>query len=97
MQDCLTSKLNFFFLNIKFSFFPTLNLPIPIGHNIHSPDMLEFLIYVVMGNKAHRQCIGIPMGTDCAPVLANKYKFMKTLMKNNIRLAKKFNNILMIY
>ena len=46
----------------------------------------------------YRQCVGIPMGTDCAPLLANlflfyyEYKYMKNLIKNNIILAKKFNN-----
>ena len=67
-------------------------------------DMLEFLvdnIYVVVGNKVGnmetQSCMHC-LGTDCAPVLANlflfyyEYSFMKTLMKNNIRLAKKFNN-----
>ena len=46
----------------------------------------------------YRQCVGIPMGTDCAPLLANlflfyyEYKFMKALIKNDILVAKKFNN-----
>ena len=46
----------------------------------------------------YRQCVGIPMGTDCASLLANlflfyyEYKYMKNLIKNNIVLAKKFNN-----
>ena len=46
----------------------------------------------------YRQCVGIPMGTDCAPLLANlfliyyEYKYMKNVIKNNIILAKKFNN-----
>ena len=45
----------------------------------------------------YRQCVGIPMGTDCAPPLAKlfpsyfEYKYMKNLIKNNIRLAIKFN------
>ena len=62
---------------------------------------MEYLIdnvYVSIRNRVYRQCVGIPMGTDCAPLLANlflfyyKYKYMKTLIKNNIILAKKFNN-----
>ena len=42
-------------------------------------------------------CVGIPMGTDCAPLLANlflfyyEYKYMKNLIKTNLMLAKKFN------
>ena len=42
--------------------------------------------------------MGIPMGTDCAPLLANlflfyyEYRYMKNLIKNNIILAKKTNN-----
>ena len=38
--------------------------------------MLEYLIdniYVSVGNRTYRQCIGIPMGTDCAPLLANLF------------------------
>ena len=34
---------------------------------------VEYLIdniYVNIGNKVFRQCVGIPMGTDCAPLLA---------------------------
>ena len=53
--------------------------------------MIEYLvdnIFVQVGNKVFRQCVGIPMGTDCAPLLANfylfyyEYQFMKSLIKN---------------
>ena len=63
--------------------------------------LVEYLIdniYVSIGNRVYRQCVGIPMGTDCAPLLANlflfyyEYKYVKNLIKNNIILAKKFNN-----
>ena len=27
-------------------------------------------IYIAVGNRVYRQCIGIPMGMDCAPLLA---------------------------
>ena len=40
--------------------------------------MLTWLIdniYVTFGNKVFRQQIGIPMGTDCAPFLANLFLF----------------------
>ena len=62
---------------------------------------MEYLIdniYVSIGNRVYQQCVGIPMCTDCAPLLANlllfysEYKYMKNLIKNNIILAKKFNN-----
>ena len=58
-------------------------------------------IYVSIGNRVYRQCVGIPMGTDCAALLANlflfyyDYKYMKNLI-NNIILAKKFNNTMSI-
>ena len=61
-------------------------------------DYLVDNIYVLVGNKVFRQCIGIPMGTDCTPLLANlylfsfEYKFMKGLLKNNISKAKFFSN-----
>ena len=41
-------------------------------------EMLVWLIdntYVSVGNKIFRQEIGIPMGTDCAPYLANLFLF----------------------
>ena len=31
----------------------------------------EYLIYVSVGNRIYRQCVGIPMGTDCDPLAAN--------------------------
>ena len=55
-------------------------------------------IYVLVGNKIFRQRIGIPMGTDCAPLLANlylfklEYKFMKNLLKTNMSKARPFSN-----
>ena len=55
-------------------------------------------IYVSVGNKVYRQCVGIPMGTDCAPLLANlflfsyEYRYMRGLIKSNILMARKFNN-----
>ena len=54
---------------------------------------VEYLIgnvYVNVGNKVYRQCVGIPMGTDCAPLLANLFlffyenRYMKNLIKNDI-------------
>ena len=60
---------------------------------------MEYLIdniYVSIGNKVYRQCVGIPMGTDCAPLVANlflfyyEYKYMRNLIINNLMLAKKF-------
>ena len=62
--------------------------------------MLEYLldnIYIEIGNRVYRQRIGIPMGTDCAQLLANlflfhyEYNFMKGLIKTNINLAKRFS------
>ena len=64
-------------------------------------EWLEFLIdnvYIQVGNKVFRQRIGIPMGTVCAPLLANlflfyyEYKYMRHLISSNLRLAKKFSN-----
>ena len=41
--------------------------------------LIDNNIYVNIGNKVYRQCVGIPMGTDCAPLVANlyEYKYMK--------------------
>jgi hypothetical protein len=41
--------------------------------------MLGFLvdnIYVVFGDQAFQQSAGIPMGTNCAPLLADLYLFI---------------------
>ena len=45
-------------------------------------------IYVRVGNRIFKQTIGIPMGTDCAPLLANlflffyDYKYVKHKLKD---------------
>ena len=64
-------------------------------------EMMECLIdkniYVKVGNKAFRQQVGIPMGIDCAPLLANlflfyyEYEYMKNRIKDNLHAAMKFN------
>ena len=41
-------------------------------------DMLEFLvdnIFVVFGGKVFQQIVGIPMGTNCAPLLADIFLY----------------------
>ena len=46
-------------------------------------ELTEYLIdnvYVKAGNRVYRQTIGIPMGTDCAPQLANLYLFHREYM-----------------
>ena len=62
---------------------------------------VEYLIdniYVSIGNRVYRQCIGIPMETDCAPLVANlflfyyEYKYMRNLIKTNLIRAKRFCN-----
>ena len=63
-------------------------------------EILEYLIdniYIIVGNRVFQQHIGIPMVTDCAPLLANlylfyyEYNYMKTLMKLDYGKALKFN------
>ena len=55
-------------------------------------------IYVVCGDSLFKQKIGIPMGTDCAPFLANlflfayEYKWLTQSMENkDFDVLKKFN------
>ena len=37
--------------------------------------MVDNLV-IVYGDRVYRQVVGIPMGTDCAPFLANLYLFV---------------------
>ena len=63
--------------------------------------MIEFLvdnIYVRFGGQLFRRMVGIPMGTNCAPLLANLFlysyedEFLDKLIKEGKRkLARKFN------
>ena len=57
-------------------------------------ELVEYLVdtiymYINVGNRVFRQRVGTPMGTDCAPLLANlflfyyEYCYMKGLIKNN--------------
>ena len=63
-------------------------------------DMIRYLvsnIYFTFGDTVFRQTIGIPMGTDCAPFLANlflysyEFKYMEKLCKENYSLARKLS------
>ena len=64
-------------------------------------SMLEFLIdniFVEFGGKIFQQIVGIPMGTNCAPLLADLFlhsyesEFLQTLIKDKkIREARSFN------
>ena len=54
--------------------------------------MIAWLIdntYVRIGDKVFRQVIGIPMGTDCAPFLANLFLFSYEFQWMNEKLKKK--------
>ena len=50
-------------------------------------NMLEFLvdnIFVVFGGKVFQQIVGIPMGTNCAPLLADIFLYSLTSWVSNI-------------
>ena len=64
-------------------------------------EQIKFLIdniYIEVGNRIFRQTIGIAMGTDCAPLLANLFlfyyecKFMKNNLKHDTQKAIIFSN-----
>jgi hypothetical protein len=64
-------------------------------------NMLEFLIdniFVIFGGRVFQQTVGIPMGTNCAPLLADLFlysyeaDFIQGLLKiNKKKLARSFN------
>ena len=63
--------------------------------------MLEFMIdnkFVMFGGRAFQQTVGIPMGTKCAPLLADLFLYsyeadfiQGLLQKNEKKLARSFN------
>ena len=64
-------------------------------------DALQYLMdhcYFTFGEKIFRQTIGIPMGSDPAPFMANLFlyyfesKWVKGLKKDNLQLARRFGN-----
>ena len=61
-------------------------------------EILVDIIYVRFGGQLFRQMVGIPMGTNCAPLLADlclysyKNEFLDKLIKEGKRkVARKFN------
>ena len=60
-------------------------------------DSLIGNIYITIDNHLFPQCIDIPMGTNCAPVLANLFLYsyeielFRSMKKSNKKLAKAFN------
>ena len=64
-------------------------------------EMFNFLIdnvYTQVGSAVYQQTIGIPMGTDCAPLVADlflfsyEFEFMKSLIRTDLPVAAKFSN-----
>ena len=64
-------------------------------------DAIQYLMdncYFTLGNKIFKQVIGIPMGSDPAPFMANLFlyhyesKWLKKLKKENLQKARKFSN-----
>jgi hypothetical protein len=64
-------------------------------------DMLEFLIdniYIVLGGRVFQQSVGTPMGTNCAPLLADLFlyfyeaDFTQKLLHEKKYLALAFNS-----
>ena len=58
--------------------------------------MLEFVIdtlFVIFGGRVFHQRVGIPTGTNCAPLLASLFLFgmRQTSIKNEKKLAQCFN------
>ena len=63
--------------------------------------MLEILIdnrFVVFGGRVFQQAVGIPMSTNCAPLLADSFLYLNEayfiqglLKKNEKKLAQSFN------
>jgi hypothetical protein len=66
-------------------------------------NMLEFLIdniFVMLGGRVFQQTVDIPMGTNCAPLLANLFLYsyeadfiQGLLKKKEQKLARSFNNM----
>ena len=64
-------------------------------------NMLEFLIdniFLIFGGRVFQQTVGIPMGTNCGPLLADLFfysyaaDFIQGLLKKNEKkLARSFN------
>jgi hypothetical protein len=64
-------------------------------------SMLEFLIeniFVMFGGRVFQQTVDIPMGTNCAPLLADLFLYsyeadfiQELLKKNEKKLARSFN------
>ena len=70
-------------------------------HNVSESNLIEYVrflvdsIYIQVGDRVYKQKIGIPMGTDCAPHLANfyyEYKYIKDKLSNNHKVASLFRN-----
>ena len=54
-------------------------------------------MYIHIGSVVFKQSVGIPMGTDCAPLIADlfpfsfEFDFMKGLIRKDLAAARKFN------
>ena len=64
-------------------------------------DAIKYLMdncYFTFGEKLFRQIVGIPMGSDPAPFMANLFlyhyesRWVKSLKKNSLQRARRFNH-----
>ena len=65
-------------MKVKLFSLPLTKVDIHFGHVRMYADALSYLldnIYIRFGTKLYRQIVGIPMGTNCAPLVADLFLY----------------------
>ena len=102
IHKAFSKSRNFVVLGYTSTYFSSTLVKNKIGYNKEKVcSMLDFLIdniFVTFGGEIFQQRVGIPMGTNCAPLLADLFlysyetEFLQELVKNKkIKEARSFN------
>ena len=108
--DCMSYIIDLAFKKAKAKFISVYNKSASWSTNPHArtfrfdpstlKNSIKFILensYFAIGSVCFQQSIGIPIGIDCAPAIANlslfkyEYEFISKLIRSNYRRALKFN------
>ena len=67
-----------YILHINIQYILTNKISNKVVTAVHLVELFNYLIdniYACVDGSVFKQCVGIPMGTDCAPVVANLFLF----------------------
>ena len=77
-------RLSYFVIRNNTSFSLLLNLKDLICGNVRKFVILSISTFIRYGSKLYRQIVGIPVGTNCVPLMPDLFLFCYELLKHQL-------------